>query len=233
MIAVVSSTIKPANKNEKVVSQFSFEERLAQTKVTLTALSEHGFREIFLIDNSPLLDKPQLQILLQDFPKVKIFHIQQYQFLNKGINEILMLLYLIEYLPPDQNIFKISGRYHPGEQFEKPDFVDFAVKGHNYKQKTGIISTRAYWIKNAEIFHRFLLSCIDELFAYPERIVGLKSLLRLLFIKKDVIDDPLNISIEFAGANVLKAGGYKVQLLDSIGIEGYIAGHERGQKIIE
>jgi hypothetical protein len=233
MIAVVSSTIKPQIKNGKAVSLFSFEERLEQTKLTLVRLHEHGFEQVFLVDNSPQLNQPQLAELLRDFPDVKVFHLQQYQFLNKGVNELLMMLYLIQYLPADNPIFKISGRYCPSVEFRKPDFADFAFKPYHYHKKNGIVSTRGYWIKNAQIFERFLLSCLDELFAYPERVVGIKSLLRLLFVEKNVIGNPLNISIEFAAANVLKAGKYKVQLLDSMGIEGLIAGAGTYEKITE
>jgi hypothetical protein len=233
MIAIISSTIKPVIKNEKAISFYSFEERLDQTKLTLVRLKEAGFDLIFLADNSPLLDQSELEKLLQDFKGVVIFHLRQYQFSNKGINELLMLLFLTGQLPPNEIIFKISARYYLSPEFKKPDFVDFAVKQYDFKRKTGTISTRGYWVKNTETLHRFLLSCFDELFAYPERIVGLKSLFRLLFVKKNVIDEPLNISIEFAAANVLKAGNYQVRLLDRIGIEGLVAGANNIEKITE
>ncbi|MEO6852040.1 MAG: hypothetical protein ABI203_06690 [Mucilaginibacter sp.] len=233
MIAVVSSTIKPAPNDQRSVSCYPFEERLKQTKLTLAGLRDCGFKSIFLVDNSASMDGHELEALLSDFPEVNIYHLQQYQFLNKGVNELLMMLFLIQYLPPNENIFKISGRYYPGDKFKRPNFADFAVKDYQYRMKNGTISTRGYWVKDAGTYHRFLLSCMDELFAYPERITGLKSLFRLLFVKKDVVDDPLNISIEFAAANVLKAGKYKVSLLDAIGIEGYIAGYEPNKKITE
>jgi hypothetical protein len=228
MIAVVSSTIKPLIKEDKSLSFYSFDERLEQTRQTLTRLLECGFDSISLVDNSPLLDQSQLQQLLSDFPEVKVYHLLQYQFLNKGINELLMLLFLIERLPPDQNIFKISGRYYPSQDFKKPDFVDFAVRAYYFKEKSGVVTTRGYWVKDAATFHQFLLWCLDELFAYPERIVGVKSLYKKLFVEKNP-DDPLNISIEFAAANVLKSGYYNVTLLDNIGIEGLLAGAENSK----
>ena len=111
--------------------------------------------------------------------------------------------------------------------------MDFAVKDYNYYKKNGTISTRGYWVKNAKTMERFLLSCLEELSAYPERIVGVKSLLRLLFAKKNGSDKRLNISIEFAAANVLKAGTYQVNLLNKLGIEGLVAGADSIEKITE
>ncbi len=133
-----------------------------------------------------------------------------------------------------QNIFKISGRYYPTQIFEKPGFKDFAVKGYGYKNKTGTISTRAYWIKDAVTFEGFLLKCLSEVYAYPERIVGAGSLLRKFngfFLKKT--QPPLNISIEFAAANVLKTGSYDVTQLDAINIEGLVAGSGHKEMITE
>lgn len=233
MIAIISSTIKPSSDNEKFVSFYSPEERLEQTKYTITRLHESGFDSIFLVDNSPSLDLAQLQKLLQDFPKVKVYHLQQYQFINKGINELLMLLYLIKYLPSDQVIFKISGRYHPSSQFTKPQFVDLAVKSYDFNKKNGTVSTRGYWVKNAETLHRFLLECLTECSAYPERIVGIKSMMRLFLGNKNGINQRLNISIEFAAANILKVGNYQVNLLDRIGIVGYVAGVGQVEEITE
>ncbi|HVV54562.1 MAG TPA: hypothetical protein VHC47_04530, partial [Mucilaginibacter sp.] len=143
MIAVVSSTIKPPVKPGKSVSRYSFEDRLEQTRLTLTRLKEHGFTDIFLADNSPGLDQRELESLLKGFQNMKAYHISQYQFENKGINELLMLLYLTEVIPADQEIFKISGRYYPIDGFQKPEFEDFAVKGYNYQARKGTISTRA------------------------------------------------------------------------------------------
>lgn len=233
MIAVVSSTIKPTVKTEKQVSLYSFDERLKQTKQTITLLLEHQFTQVFLVDNSQTLDQIQLEQLLVGFPNLKVFHLRQFQFLNKGLNELLMLLFLTDYLPVNETIFKISGRYYPSEKFLKPDFTDFAFRGYHYKKKNGTLSTRGYWVKNVDVFRRFLLESVDELFAYPERIVGVKSLIRALFYKKNVIDDPLNISIEFAAANVLKAGNYDLYLLENIGIEGLVAGADKPEKITE
>ena len=232
MIAVVTSTIKPINEQSK--SFYTFTERLEQTKITLNRLEKCGFTSIFLIDNSPLLDQAKLQELLRDFTQVQIFHIQQYQFDNKGINELMMLLYIADFLPKNQNIFKLSGRYYPTTLFRKPEFTDFAVKDYQYKKRTGTISTRGYWVKDSEILQSFLLSCLAEVYAYPERITGARSLyvkLQLVLFNKQVT--PFNISIEFAAANVFKKCNYSIRFLSNIGIEGLVAGAQQLELITE
>ncbi|MGI4019960.1 MAG: hypothetical protein ACRYFA_00495 [Janthinobacterium lividum] len=234
MIAIISSTIKPLVQINHKRSFYTFLKRLEQTKQTLDQLVACAFTSIFLIDNSPSLNQLQLQQLLVDFPQVQVHHIQQYQFNNKGINELLMLLYVVKYLPLNQNIFKISGRYYPTASFEKPKFADFAVKGYQYKKRTGTISTRGYWVKDAEILQPFLLSCLAEIFAYPERITGIRSLyvkLQKILLNKQVT--PLNISIEFAAANVLKNHNYRVSFLSNIGIAGLVAGANQIELITE
>ena len=232
MIAVVTSTIKPADSQNKGL--YSFEERLYQTQQTLTSLGEHGFETIYLIDNSPSLNQTKLQQILVDFAAVEIYHILQYQFANKGINELLMLLFLSEHLPPNQQIFKISGRYYPIPSFTRPDFSDFAAKTYAYLSKTGTISTRGYWVKDAITLQHFLQSCLTEVFAYPQRITGFRSLLKTIgprFFHKWI--GPVNISIEFAAANILKKEKYALTQLTDIGIEGLVAGASQLEKIIE
>jgi len=233
MIAVVSSTIKPVIKNREITNIYGFEDRLEQTRHTINRLLEVGFDEIYLVDNSPLLSQPQLQNLLQGYHKVNLYHVPQYQFPNKGINELLMLLYATQFLPPYEVIFKISGRYYPAENFEQPYFEDFAVKGLNYHKRNGYISTRGYWVKDVATFENFLLHTVDEVFCYPERIVGPRALLRVLFTKKDIIKFPLNVAIEFAAANILKSEKYKVKLLDQLRVEGLVAGIGHTEKIAE
>lgn len=234
MIAVVTSTIKPETENGIKRSYYTFAERLEQTKLTLTRLEECGFTLCFLIDNSPTLNQYELKQLFHNFSKVKFYHLQQFQFNNKGINELMMMLFIIEHLPLNQPIFKISGRYYPTSAFEKPVFSDFAVKGYHFNKRTGTISTRGYWAKDSKVLQALLLSCLKEIFVYPERITGIRSLFlklgKVIFNKQFV---PVNISIEFAVANTLKTGNYQIQFLNHIGIEGLIAGSDHLEKICE
>ena len=229
MIAVVTSTLKPADGQNKGL--YSFEERLLQTQKTLTQLVSHGFKNIYLVDNSPSVNQAELRNIFADFKTLKAYHILQYQFVNKGINELLMLLFISEHLKNDEPVFKISGRYYPTASFVKPSFTDFAVKGYNYHAKIGVISTRGYWVKDAVTLQNFLQKCLAEVFTYPQRIVGVRSFLNKIFVKKSL--KPVNISIEFAAANVLKKDKYQVTQLEAIHIEGFVAGAGQHEKIAE
>ena len=235
MVAIVTSTINPFVEGIVPVKSFyTFPERLEHTKETLKSLQQNGFENIFLVDNSITLNQSQLSDLLIDFPAVKIHHIDQYQFANKGINELLMLLFICKDLPPGQPIFKISGRYKINSSFRKPTFSTIAVKGYNFNSKTGTISTRAYWVQDSSIFEDFLLKCLNEVFAYAERVVGARSLYRKLKnLFTNQVARQLNISIEFAAANVLKQGAHNITLMDNLGIEGLVAGSNHIEKITE
>jgi len=70
---------------------------------------------------------------------LKKFTASSTSFKNKGINELLMLLAICRQIPPKTVVFKISGRYHPDENFCKPDFNEVAVKGYNYSTAEGIV----------------------------------------------------------------------------------------------
>lgn len=230
MVAIVTSTLQPAENK----SYYTHNERLAQTTDTLQSLQTAGFEQIFLIDNSPGLNVNALKQLLADYKNVRLFHVDQYQFINKGINEILMLLFICQHLPPHEAIFKISGRYKIREQFKNPSFTDMAVKGYQFDRKNGTISTRAYWVKNAELFDIFLNECLRVVYAYPERVVGLRSFIKK--IKHIITGKPqpgFELSIEMAAANVLKHSGFSTILLNELNIEGCIAGSDHVEKLVE
>ena len=232
MIAVVTSTVKPADGIN--AGLYSYENRLLQTKKTLTQLQQHGFEAIYMIDNSPSLDQSVLLKIFADFNTVKFYHVVQYQFANKGINELLMLLYISDKVVPNVPVFKISGRYSPTSLFNTHPFADFAVKGYDFYSRSGVISTRGYWVKDAGTLQRFLLSCLQEIFAYPQRITGIRSFInkacRAFFNKKF---SPVNISVEFAAANVLKKEKYKVTQVTHMGIEGMVAGSDKLEQLTE
>ncbi|PAW93476.1 hypothetical protein CKK33_08225 [Mucilaginibacter sp. MD40] len=232
MIAVITSTLQPGNKSTR--GFYNDNERLAQTLQTVKSLYQHGFEHVYLVDNSPSLTEADLQSIFTGSRHLNVYHTNQYQFDNKGINEILMLLLLSEHLPKDQPIFKISGRYCLTEHFTVPDFPAFAVKGYEYHSRNGAVSTRGYWVKDADKLQCFLKDCLTEVFAYPERIVGIRSLIKKtiqLAFKKPYI--PVNASIEFAAANVLKRGKLNVALLPQLGIRGLVAGNNQREEIIE
>ena len=229
MIAVVTSTIKPAN-----YSFFDQSTRLEQTRQTLDSLYQKA-GTIFLVDNSPGISETELDEMLAGYPHVKKIHLTQYQFDNKGITEVMMLLSICDQLPLNTPIFKISGRY----SYIKPVLninipADFMGKGYRFNTKYGAVSTRGYWVKNVTVFKALLLETLTNMFTYPEKITGARSFLnkfnKALF-NKDYIK--INTSVEFAMATALKNNGYSISLLNNLGIQGYIAGADKLDLISE
>jgi len=224
MIAIVSSCIHPKTMKASTRSFFSLADRELQTIKTLEQLKKVGFKQIILVDNSDDYDFSRLKSATEN---VKVIQLKQYQFANKSINEILMILAILDEIPSGSKIFKISGRYFPTDNFklDMNEKIDFKVKGFDFQSRRPVISTRAYFIGNKEVYERFLLSCLNEIYSYPYRVVGPRSL--WVFIR-DFFNPRLRtistISIEFAAARVLKNGKFKFELTDDLNIEGQIAG---------
>lgn len=204
------------------------EERLAQTRRTIDSLLDAGVDEIYLADNSgPAWEEGTEDSLAP--AHVRVY--DHYQFQNKGISELYLLLCALEQLPPGGPILKISGRYRlsDGLRFGL-EGADVAAKFIPYAKSQQWMSTRCYMVRNREVYERFLKATLRDLYGYPARIVGLGSLLRIvrnsLFPGRDdsPYDDPLQ-PIEVAAARVLQGPGYKVRRVDALGIEG-ITGDE-------
>ncbi len=214
-------------------SFFSLEERELQTINTLEKLKSAGFKQIILADNSAEYDFSKFGSAVDG---VQVIQLKQYQFANKSINEILILLSVLDDVPSDTKIFKISGRYFPTDNFktEMDDALDFKVKGFDFDTKRSTISTRGYFVKNKIVYEEFLLSCLNELYSYPYRIVGLRSFWNFI---QEFFNPKLKsgsyISVEFAAARVLKKGKFKYQLTDILNIKGHIAGLESKELIEE
>lgn len=224
MIAIVTSCIKPIKTVSNSIRSFvEIQDRISQTQETIKSLINKGFKSIILVDNSIGYNFEDFK----NYKELKIINVSQFQFHNKGINELLMLLTIIDKLPESQKIFKISGRYKVNEQFEAniADEYDFKCKAYDFKSKNGCISTRGYFVKSKDIYQTFLLECLNEVYNYHLRIVGLGSFLN--YIKqliKPVMKNNINLPIEFAAARVLKFGKLNYQLVENIGVEGEIAG---------
>ena len=233
MIAVITSCINPKKMTSTTRSFFSLEERELQTINTLKKLKEVGFKQIILADNSYEYDFSKLGSAIDD---VQIIRLQQYQFANKSINEILILLSILDYIPAGTKIFKISGRYFPVANFklDMNDTVDFKVKGFDFGGRKPVISTRGYFVRNKVVYEEFLLACLNEIYSYPYRVVGLRSFWRFIneFFKPK-LKTSSNISVEFAAARVLKRGPFNFQLVDNLNIEGHIAGLKSKELIKE
>jgi hypothetical protein len=235
MIALISSCINPFNPADGTVKSFvNFDDRLKQTIHTIETLNAYTLNRIYLLDNSYDYDYAELTGLFEN--KLKIVNFKQYQFTNKGINELLMLLAIVDELPDNEPIFKISGRYYPNQYFNCAiaDGYDFRIVANDLYSKKGTISTRAYFAANKIIYKEFLLRCLNEVFIYPQRVVGFRSALNAIkqILKPSTLTQS-NTSIEFASARVLKSGKYRLQLTDKMGIEGKIAGFEQADTISE
>ncbi|MDB5145714.1 MAG: hypothetical protein JWQ66_4427 [Mucilaginibacter sp.] len=235
MIALITSCINPVEKNLQVKrSHLNVDQRITQTIHTINKLADLPFSKVYLLDNSLSFDFNRLAGKVAGKPVIR--HLQQYQFTNKGVNELLLLLSAITELPDDESIFKISGRYYPNENFvcDLNKGCDFKFKDYDFYSKRGTVSTRAYFVKNKLIYEEFLLACLTEVFSYPKRIMGPRSAFSAL--KQMVIPEisgESNTSIEFATARVLKGLRYRTQLMETIGIEGQIAGFEKFEIIKE
>ena len=235
MIAVITSTINPAKPHDGFTkSYFDVEERLRQTSFTIDSLLLQPFKKIYLIDNSNSFDYSKLSEIYKG--KLEILSFKQFQFKNKGINELLMLLAFVDDVAPNEVIFKISGRYYPNKNFlcDINEHHHFKVRGYNFLKKRGSISTRAYFVANKAVFKDFLLKTLNEVFVYPSRKVGLRSAFENLkqFLKPTITAEP-STSIEFAAARVLKEMSCKVQFVEPIGIEGRVAGFSDLATIVE
>lgn len=235
MVAIITSCINPFSPfDQKPKSYFSITERINQTVNTIETLLKYPFKKIYILDNSYQFDINSLPLSFNDILVLR--HFQQYQFENKGINELLLILAIVDELPDDEPVFKISGRYFPNENFSfniKKGY-DFKVKASNFYDKRGTISTRAYFVANKTIYKDFLLKCLNEVFNYPKRIVGVRSALAVIKqTLKSTITSDANTSIEFASARVLKCCKYKIEFATTMGIEGNIAGFKQLSKINE
>jgi hypothetical protein len=207
---------------------------LEQTQGTIASLLEAGISEIILVDNSGGQWIPGTE---NDLQPARVHVCDQYQFQNKGISEILMLLSVLPQISNDKPILKISGRYLlKGPVDMNTGNAELAVKLYrpSARDKTEM-STRCYWVKNREVFQDFLISILRELYGSRAKITGAGSALRLIrnwvFPGNDKYPyhDPVD-GIEKAAARVLETPRFKVRYLDLLGIEG-ISG-DRDQRLI-
>ena len=224
MITIVTSCINPEANLENPKSFLASQEREKQTIYGLKKIKEVGLSRIILVDNSPSYD---FSNIINVVPDLEIIHLSQYQFRNKGINELLMLLAIVDSLPADETIFKISGRYYPDENFNQDfeDNVDFKIRTYDFNSKRGTISTRGYFVRNKKTYKEFLLKTLNEVFNYSKRIVGMRSLInQIIGIFKPSFSFSPTTSIEFAAARVIKKEPYSYSIAPTFGIEGRIAG---------
>jgi len=213
----------------------SAEERLEQTRKTITSLLDAGIEDIYLADNSGEEWVAQTESYLRPS---KVFVYNQHQFKNKGISEIYLLMTVLKHLPADTPVLKISGRYYLKNNlcFDL-EGADLAAKFIPYSRTQQWMSTRCYLVKDKNIYEQFLKAVLRNLYGYQAKIVGPGSMLRILrnslFPRLDDMpyDDPI-LPIEVVAAGVLKSSAYLVKKVDVLGIEG-ITGDQARQLLIE
>jgi hypothetical protein len=234
VIAVVSSTLFPSDRpiygNQR--SALTSEERIRQTQASVESLVRYGYGPIFIADNSvedwpPQLDAQLAPARVHRFPST-------YQFQNKGLSELFLLLRMVDELPPDLPVLKLSGRYslrdNISAQLNGADVAAF------WDPVNGGISTRCYMVRDRAVFKRLLEDTLNEEYGHPTRIAGPRSLLRIVRNSlRPAADDSRYFdppdSIEQAAARAIERRGYKVHRLPALGIEG--VGGSSGERVRE
>ena len=235
MIAVISSTLFPSDKSifGGIRSSYSPSERIQQTVNTIASLKEAGIDDIYLVDNS---DKCYHEQICDEFNYVNVLTFDSYQFNNRGLSEILLLLSSIRYLPEEVPILKISGRYRLNQHFNVPIWhgQNFIIRGHSYHKRYGTVSTRCYITRNKRILEQISLNTLYVMYNFNSWVKGPRSFLDLLkrkFIYP--IFPETTQSIELGMALALKRLPYTVEVVDRIGLEGHIAGFSSRDHIVE
>jgi hypothetical protein len=221
MIAIITSTIfpQPATQNSAYRATIKSEDRLNQTIETISSLTKNGVNKILLLDNSHnQLDQQTIDLL----SPATVYTFNMFQFKNKGLTELHMLLAGLKYIPDDVEIFKISGRYQINKiSVSDSQIWDFMGK---YSKETKTISTRAYYFKNKAIYEKALLLALNYIYAYQHKIVGPKSLIKII---KNAFKPDLNklfyessISIERGIGEAIANLNLNVENLDQLNISG-------------
>ena len=227
MIALVSSTLRPpaADCYDGERSRFSPAERLEQTRATVGSLAALGFRRIVVADNSPEWDPAAAAALAP----AELWRIATPAFRNKGLAELHLLRAAAARLPSGAPVLKVSGRYLlTRNPLTEIGDAEVAVKSADFARRRGAMSTRAYACRDIATLQRLVARAIDEAFAYPTRIVGPRSLWRLvcasLAPQRDTFPyaDPPH-SVEFILARTIKLLRLRVHFVATLGIHGTMA----------
>jgi len=221
MIGVISSTIFPI-----LAVHNQAPERLIQTAATVASLQACGISRIFVADNSREWSSGVGEALK---PAVihRFEHFKDSQV--KGPAEIHLLLGLIPYLPENEPILKISGRYvlKSDAILKSIKDADIVARFYDHSRWRRTISTRCYIAKDKDTLRLFLTRTLDEIYDYSNRIVGPRSLLKIA--KQFVLEGGNSkrregTSIEHAAARVLKSYKYRVKPVARLNLQGYIMG---------
>jgi hypothetical protein len=146
MIAIITSTIIPetATANTSYRESINCQDRLHQTVKTIESLIQLNFSEIYLFDNSGFNWDESVEDQLRP---AKIIKFNTFQFDNKGLSELYMLLHGLNIIPMNVPILKISGRYILTQTVNEDLLKDVQFAG---KFNSETISTRAYYFSDKE-----------------------------------------------------------------------------------
>jgi hypothetical protein len=132
----------------------------------------------------------------------------------------------IRFIPTDTPILKISGRYYLTTDFaHRIGHEDIVARVTQTDGVNPWMSTRCYLVKNASVLEAFLRAVLRDLYGYGARVVGPRSLYRILRHslfpdERDYpFDDPVQ-GIEVSAARVILSPAFKVQLVRMLGVEG-------------
>jgi hypothetical protein len=228
MIAIVSSTVAPSGLpgHDGARTTLTPEVRLEQTKGTVASLVAAGARSIIIADNSPGSWFRERAAVLAP---AQVLHMSQPPIRNKGIGELWLLLSALETLPEDQPIMKISGRYRvgPATDLRLGDGDDIVAKVSG-SPTSGEMSTRCYLMRNRAVAAAFWERSLDEFYAERSRIVGPRSLIRILRNsinpQKDNFHyaDTSTLSLEQASLKAIRHLGLHLRIVAKLDVEGIL-----------
>jgi hypothetical protein len=235
MIAVISSTVYPLMPSETTLYRGAIPPkiRLSQTIDTVNSLVKLDFKQIYIFDNSGFKWDERAEILLKP---AKVIKLNSFQFDNKGLSEIYLLLTGLSFLPDNTPILKISGRY-----ILKKSIDESILKNYDFAGKicdnTSSISTRAYYVNNKHTLELVLLSALNHIYSYSHKIVGPRSFIRV--VKNAVLPNPNNdnffdpsMSIEWGMYKALNKN-FKLKHFERLFLSGIMAGPSQFTSLID
>lgn len=227
MIAVVSSTIAPSAQpgRDGARTTFTREERLEHTRGTIASLQAAGLRDILVVDNSP---GDWVREHAASLAPARVLHCGHPAYSNKGIGEMWLLLAALEQLPAGVPILKISGRYRLGPQSPlfQPSTADVTARVYAAQGRPEI-STRGYVLRDRAVAARYWPRVLDEMYAQSSRVVGPRSLWRILRNSWRPAHDAYNYSdppaaVEHAAYDAIRHLGLSLRAVDHLALEGVI-----------
>jgi hypothetical protein len=228
MIAVVSSTVAPSTlpSHDGLRTTLTPELRLEQTCGTVASLVAMGTKEIIIADNSP---GTWLRDRAAALAPARVLHLNQPPIKNKGIGELWLLLGALDSLADNVPILKISGRYRVGTATELSlsGDADIAAKLHG-DGASAEISTRCYLVRNRSVAGSLWERALDEIYAERSRIVGPRSLMRIIRNSIHPLTDnfryadPNTLSVEQASLRAIRRLGLRLRPVANLDVEGVL-----------